>query len=129
VFDIAQFFPSLNHHLFFLILGKAGFDPKVVQFFSHYLIDRKISYFWNNLSSCLFDINMAVGQGSALSSILSALYLLLFLYILEKHLKNLDLKISILSFVNNSLIILQSKSFNLSNTCLFSSYNVAFKLL
>jgi len=29
-FDIAQFFPSLNHCLLSLILGKTGFDPKVV---------------------------------------------------------------------------------------------------
>jgi len=70
-----------------------------------------------------------VGQGSALSSILSTLYLSLFLYILEKCLKNLDLKISILSFIDNGLLISQSKSFNLSNAYLFSSYNVASKLL
>ena len=72
---------------------------------------------------------MGVDQGLAFSLILSVLYLSLFLYILEKHLKNLDLKISILLFVDNGLLILQSKSFNLSNTYLFSSYNVASKLL
>jgi len=54
---------------------------------------------------------VGVGQGSALSSILLALYLAPFLHILEKHLKNLDLKISILSFVDDSLLITQSKSF------------------
>ena len=48
---------------------------------------------------------MGVGQGLALSPILSALYLTLFLHILEKYLKNLDLKISILSFVDDSLLI------------------------
>jgi len=128
-FNIAQFFPSLNHCLLSLILGKVGFNPKVVQFVSHYLVDKKTSYFWNNFSSCFFDINMRVGQGLALSPILSTLYLLLFLYILENHLKNLDLKISILSFVDNGLLISQSKSLNLSNTYLFSSYNVASKLL
>ena len=72
---------------------------------------------------------MGVGQGSALSPILSVLYLSPFLHILEKHLKNLDLKFSILSFVDNGLLISQSKSFNISNACLFSSYNVASKLL
>jgi len=70
-----------------------------------------------------------VGQGSALSSILSALYLSLFLHILEKHLKNLYLKISILFFVDNGILLIQSKSFQVSNACLFSSYNVAFNLL
>jgi len=69
---------------------------------------------------------MGVGQGLALSPILLALYLAPFLHILKKHLKNLDLKISILSFVDDGLLITQSKS---SNTHLFCSYNVAFNLL
>ena len=128
-FDIAQFFPSLNYHLLALILGKAGFVSRVVNFFSNYLINRQTKYFWNNFSSFYFDINVGVGQGLALSSILSALYLSLFLHILEKHLKNLDLKISILSFINNGLLIMQSKSFQVSNIYLLSSYNVASKLL
>ena len=128
-FDIAQFFPSLNHCLLFLILGKTSFNSKVINSFSNYLVDRKKSYFWNNFSSNLFDVNMGVGQGSALSFILSTLYLSLFLHILEKCLKILHLKISILFFINDSLLILQSKSFHLSNTRLFSSYNVASQLL
>jgi len=128
-FDIAQFFPLLNYCLLFLILGKAGFNSKVINSFSNYLVNRKTSYFWNNFSSNLFDVNVGVGQRSALSPILSALYLFLFLHILEKCLKILHLKISILFFVNNGLLILQSKSFHLSNACLFSSYNVASQLL
>ena len=129
VFDIAQFFPSLNHHFMSLILDKAGFGPLVVNFFSNYLVNRKTSYFWNNLSSQSFDVNVGVGQGSALSPILSALYLSPFFHIFEKHIKNLDLKISTLSFVDDSLLITQSKSFHLSNACLFSSYNVTLILL
>ena len=128
-FDIAQFFPLLNHHLLALILGKAGFDPQVVKFFLNYLVNRKTKYFWNNFSSSTVNVNIEVGQGSAFSPILLALYLALVLHILEKHLKNLDLKISILSFVNDSLFIIQSKSFQTSNTCLFSSYNITFNLL
>ena len=114
-FNIAQFFPSLNYCLLALILSKIGFNSRVINFFSNYLVNRQTKYLWNNFSSSLFDINMGVGQGSALSLILSILYLSLFLYILEKHLKNLDLKISILSFVNDSLLITQSKSFQTSN--------------
>jgi len=86
-------------------------------------------YVWNNFSSYLFDINVGVGQGSALSPILSALYLSPFLYILEKRLKILNLKISILSFVDDGLLISQRKSLHLSNALLFSSYNVASLLL
>ena len=128
-FDITQFFSSLNHCLLSLILDKAGFRSKVINFFSNYLINRKTAYSWNSFPSHLFNVNMRMGQGSALSPILSALYFSPFLYILEKCLKNLNLKSSILSFVDDGLLISQGKSFQLSNTQLFSSYNIASKLL
>ena len=50
-------------------------------------------------------VNVGVGQGSALSPILSTLYLSPLIYILEKRIKNLNLPISILSFVDNGLFI------------------------
>ena len=76
-----------------------------------------------------FDVNVGVGQGSALSSILLALYLLPFLHILENQLKILKISISILFFVDNRLLIAQSKSLLLSNSLLFCSYNVVSNLL
>ena len=48
---------------------------------------------------------MGVGQGSALSPILSTLYLFSLLYILEKHLKILNIPVSLISFVDDSLFI------------------------
>jgi len=72
---------------------------------------------------------MGVGQELALLSIFSALYLVPFFHILEKHFKNLKLQISMLSFVDDSLFIAQSKSLQLSNSCLFYSYNVTSILL
>ena len=72
---------------------------------------------------------MGVGQGSALSPILSALYMLPFLYILENWLKNLKIPISFLLFVDDGLLVTQSKSFHISNSHLFCSYNIASKLL
>ena len=89
-FDIAQFFPSLNHHLLSHILDKAEIGSRVVNFFSNYLINRKTIYFWNNFSLHSFNVNVGVGQGSTLSSILSALYFSPFFHIFEKCLKNLD---------------------------------------
>ena len=118
----------LNHCLLTLILDKVGFDSRVVKFFSNYLVNRKTKYFWNNFSFSIVDINIGVGWGLVLSLIFLALYLTPFLYILEKYLKNLDLKFFILSFVDNSLLIIQSKYFQTSNTCLFSIYNVVFNL-
>ena len=97
-FDITQFFPSLNHHFLTLILRKVGFDFCIANFFLNYLIGRKTNYFWNGFTSPSLDVNVGVGQGSALSPILSALYLSPFLYILEKHLKILKIPISV-SFV------------------------------
>ena len=105
VFNISQFFPSLNHRLLILILEKAGLNLKVMVFFANYLVQRRTNYLWNDLSSPMFDVNVGVGQGSVLSPILSILYLSLLLYILENQLKNLKIPISILSFVDDGLFI------------------------
>jgi len=74
-------------------------------------------------------VNVGVGQGSALSPILSALYLSPFLYILENHLKNLNIPVSIISFVDDGLFISQNKLLDISNSHIFCSYNVMTKLL
>ena len=74
-------------------------------------------------------MNVSVGQGSALSFILLALYLSPFLYILEKCLKNLNIPISIISIVDDGFIISQNKSIDISNSHLFCSYNILTKLL
>jgi len=128
-FNIVQFFLLLNHHLLIIILRKAGLEPKVALFFTDYLVKRKTNYTWNELSSLNFKANVGVGQGSALSPILLALYLSLFLYILEKHLKNLKIPVSFISFVDDGLIISQNKSIVISNSQLFCSYNILSKLL
>jgi len=106
-----------------------GLESKVSSFFVNYLVKRKMNYIWNDLHSPDFEINVGVGQGSTLPPILSALYLTLFLYILEKYLKNQKIPISILLFVDNSLIIAQNKSLDMSNAHIFCSYNVLSKLL
>ena len=101
----------------------------MVSFFADYLIRRKTNYTWNDISSPSFEVNIGVSQESALSPILLALYLFPFLYILEKCLKNLNIPISIMSFVDDSLIISQNKLIDISNSHLFCSYNVLTKLL
>ena len=128
-FNITQFFPILNHCLLTLILEKVGLDPKVILFFVDYLVRRKTNYMWNNLSSPTYKVNVGVGQGSALSPTLSALYLSPLLYILENHLKILNIPISLISFIDNGLIIAQNKSIDISNSHIFCSYNVLSNLL
>ena len=128
-FNIAQFFLSLNYRLLTLIMKKTGFDNHIISLFSNYLMDRKTNYFWNKFTSPIFNVNVGVGQSSALSPILSALYLSLFIYILENHLKNLKILISIISFVDDGLFISQNKPINILNSHLFCSYNVLTNLL
>ena len=109
-FNIAQFFLSLNYQLLPLILNKMGLDQRVSNFFRNYLVGRKTKYIWNNFISSFFDINIGIRQGSALSPILSALYLFLVFYSLEKRLKILKIPISMISFVDDGLFVFQSKS-------------------
>ena len=115
-FNIAQFFPLLNHQLLTLIMKKAGFNNYVVLFFVNYLVDRKMNYFWNNFISLIFNVNIGIGQDFVLSLILSALYLSLFIYILENCLKNLKIPVFIISSVDNGLFISQSNFFDISNS-------------
>ena len=128
-FDIAQFFPSLNHQLLSLILGKVDLNHKISMFFENYLAERKTKYLWNDFISPLFNINVGVGQGSALSPILSALYLSPIFLSLENCLKILKIPISIISFVDNGLFISQNKSISHLNTNFFYGYNIILSLL
>ena len=88
-----------------------------------------MQYMQNNFSSPFFEINVGIGQGSVLSPILLALYLLLLFYIFEKHVKNLKIPVSFLFFVNNKLFISQEKSFEKTKLFLFCSYNIISSLL
>ena len=110
-FEIAQFFPSLNHQLLSLILDKARFDLRISLFSSNYLIDKKIQYIWNNFFSFSFRTDVGVGQDS---------------YIFEKRTQNLlsSIFVSTLSFVNDNLFISQKKSYERSNANLFCSYSI-----
>ena len=43
-FNIAQFFPSLNHSMLTSILSYFGFANCIVHFFSNYLVGRSTEY-------------------------------------------------------------------------------------
>ena len=105
-------------------MDKASFDSKISQFFQNYLVGRKTKYLWNSFSSPSFNFDIGVRQGSALSSILSALYLSLVFYIFEKKDKKSKNMISILSSINDGLFIAQEKLLTVSNSHLFCSYHI-----
>jgi len=116
--DIAQFFLSLNHEFLSTCLKKAGLNTNVVGFFNSYYSNQSTTYTWNNFSSLAFNTNVGVGQGSALSPILSAIYLAPIIKTFKKRTKNLKENIltDILSFVDDGLLISQEKSYSLSSS-------------
>jgi hypothetical protein len=104
MFDLAQFFRSINHDVLLSILDKQGFVPEVVVFFKPYPVDRFTCYAWDDDQSLEFPSSVGVGQGSALSPILSALCL-------APLLKEFEHRVHVavlVSYVNNSTIIVQS---------------------
>jgi hypothetical protein len=76
-FDIAQFFPSLNHEVLFNVFSRLGFMVVLGPFLWSYLVRRCTTYKWDSFTSDPFAADVGVGQGSAMSPVLSALYLTL----------------------------------------------------
>jgi len=72
-----------------MCLKKASLNTNVMGFFNSYHTGHSISYSWNQFSSPYFNINVGVGQGLALSPILSAIYLVPIIKTFKKRIKNL----------------------------------------
>ena len=125
--DIAQFFPSLNHNALVTILHRAGFNRKLVSFFSSYLVDRRTSYTWGNFTSPAFDCDVGVEQGSALSPILSSLYLSPAMWAFYKHLVVSDSKL--ISYVDDATLIAQSPTTLENNLKLWFAYRIFVQML
>jgi len=108
-----------------------GLNTNVVGFFNSYHSNCSTTYTWNKFSFPAFNTNVSVGQGSALSPILSAIYLAPVIKIFKKRLKTLkeNIPTDILSFVDDSLLISQEKSYSLSSSFLLYSYNIMSKIL
>ena len=85
VFNITQFFSSLNHQLLLLILNKAGFDSKIFWFFSSYLINRQTQYVWNYFTSLFFSQYWYWSEIYTLSYSFSSLYYFYLPYIQKKN--------------------------------------------
>ncbi|KDR74555.1 hypothetical protein GALMADRAFT_141581 [Galerina marginata CBS 339.88] len=123
-FDLAQFFPSINHDVLLAVLPKLGFPPNVVKFFASYLVGRSTQYAWNGFVSPHRSADVGVGQGSALSPVLSALTLTLIMRLFEQHRDACWL----LSYVDDGTLIVQSKSLDINCLLLKKAYKVIFEL-
>lgn len=74
-FNIAQFFSSLNHSFLSICLRKASLNINIINFFNSYHSNKSTTYAWNGFVLPLFTTSIGVDQGSALSFILSAIYM------------------------------------------------------
>jgi len=128
-FDIAQFFPSLNHSILTTILQHSGFTDCIISFFSHYLIGRSTQYSWNSFLSNAYDIDVGVGQGLALFLILSTFYIVPILHLFERQAQVLNLDSFILLFIDDGLLVSQRKTYNKTLLELISDYRIAIDLL
>jgi hypothetical protein len=123
-FDLAQFFPFINHDVLLSILDKQGFTPEVVAFFRSYLVDQFTCYAWDADLSPEFPSSIGVGQGSALSPILLALCL-------APLLKEFECRVCVvvlISYVDDGTIIVQSDMWDKNLVKLKSAYKIVFEL-
>ncbi|CAA7270651.1 unnamed protein product [Cyclocybe aegerita] len=116
-FDIAQFFPSINHEMFMAVLRKQGFSPILVEFFASYLVGRSTVYCWNTFQSDSRSADVGVRQGSALSPVISGLFIAPVMKLF--YIKAAPLNMTLLSFVDDGTILAQSKQLDDNNTELF----------
>ena len=123
-FDLAQYFPSLNHDVIIYLLARMGFPAPVVEFFKSYLVGRKTQYSWNGDTSPEVEADVGMGQGSALSPVILAIYLspLLWQFQLEAE------EAFIMSYVDDGTIIVQSPTWGENLTKLKAAYKVVFEL-
>jgi len=124
-FDLAQYFLSLNHSVITLLLDHMGFADVVVNFFVNYLVGQFTKLFWDNQLSEPFPAVVGVGQGSALSPILSAFYLapVLWEFHTERH------NAQLISYVDDGTIIVQSKTWEKNLVMLKKAYATMFQLM
>ena len=103
-----------------------GFNSKISNFFSSYLINRQTWYVWNYFIFPFFKANISMIRDPHFLLFFLYFTLLPFFIYSKKDLKNLlfPIIISILAFVDNGLFISQEKSYDKSNANLFYSYSI-----
>ncbi|CAA7269307.1 unnamed protein product [Cyclocybe aegerita] len=125
-FDITQFFPSINHEMFMAVLHKQGFSPILVDFFASYLIGHSTVYCWNTFQSNSHSADVGVGQGSALSPVISGLFIAPVMKLF--YIKAAPLNMTLLSFVDDGTILAQSRQLDDNNVGLHKAYKIIYLL-
>lgn len=91
--DLAQFFPSINHTLLAGILRKQGFPGCLCEYFEDYLVGRHTQFIFNGATLPPQEFSTGVGQGSALSPVLTGLFLAPVLHIVAATSQTMNLRI------------------------------------
>ncbi|CAA7268154.1 unnamed protein product [Cyclocybe aegerita] len=125
-FDIAQFFPSINHDMFMAVLRRQGFSSILVDFFASYLVGCSMVYCWNTFQSDSRSADVGVGQGSALSHVISGLFIAPVMKLF--YIKAAPLNTTLLSFVDDGTILAQSKQLDDNNVGLRKAYKIIYLL-
>nr|VWO98329.1 Phosducin domain-containing protein [Ganoderma boninense] len=88
-FDVAQFFPSINHDLLIAICERRGFAPIFIRWLRAYFLPRSSSFrFGNDFSPPFACPSVGVGQGSSLSPTFSGIAASPLMYILHHHFRS-----------------------------------------
>jgi hypothetical protein len=84
-----------------------GFPAVLGPFLRSYLVGRRTTYKWDSFMSDPFAADVGVGQGSAMSPVLSALYLTLIMRRFRA--SDVGRKVDLMSYVDDGTIIAQSR--------------------
>ena len=119
----------MNYSIFTSILKHFSFRDCIVDLFSDYLVSKSIQYSWNSFLSEACNADVGMEQDSALSPILSILYIAFLIHIFENRVQALYLNTLIFLFVDDGLLISQGKIYNITLPKLYSSYRVVIGLI
>ena len=111
-----------------LIIEICGFPQSLGKFFASYLVGRSTKYKWNHFESGPHGADVGVGQGSALSPVLSAIFIAPIMKLYEVEARRVGLASTLLSYVDDGTIIAQSKSLDYNIQTLTTVYGILFRL-
>jgi hypothetical protein len=89
------------------VFSRMGFPAVLGPFLRSYLVGRRTTYKWDSFTSEPFAADVGVGQGSAMSPVLSALYLTLIMRRFRA--SDIGKKVDLMSYVDDGSIVAQSR--------------------